>query len=92
MQVFQYFSVKKKLIAGERILLVFFLVSIFSCVVFISLIFLLNWNYFFKNCSSLIIVKFVAECRTISMGQGQEYHARKLIQMSMQQVRKNTAI
>jgi hypothetical protein len=28
----------------------------------------------------------VAECRTISMGQGQEVHARKLIQMSMQQV------
>lgn len=29
----------------------------------------------------------VTECRTISMGQGQEVHARKLIQMSMQQVR-----
>lgn len=28
----------------------------------------------------------VTECRTISMGQGQEVHARKLIQMSMQQV------
>ncbi|XP_040553568.1 dynein axonemal heavy chain 8 isoform X1 [Gallus gallus] len=29
--------------------------------------------------------KLKLECRTISMGQGQEYHARKLIQMSMQQ-------
>ncbi|XP_065591804.1 dynein axonemal heavy chain 8 [Cyrtonyx montezumae] len=29
--------------------------------------------------------KLKLECRTISMGQGQEYHARKLIQTSMQQ-------
>uniref|UniRef100_A0A8C2TDF0 Dynein axonemal heavy chain 8 n=1 Tax=Coturnix japonica TaxID=93934 RepID=A0A8C2TDF0_COTJA len=29
--------------------------------------------------------KLKLECRAISMGQGQEYHARKLIQMSMQQ-------
>lgn len=29
---------------------------------------------------------YVTECRTISMGQGQEVHARKLIQVSMQQV------
>ncbi|XP_053918562.1 dynein axonemal heavy chain 8 isoform X2 [Cuculus canorus] len=29
--------------------------------------------------------KFKLECRTISMGQGQEVHARKFVQMSMQQ-------
>ena len=34
----------------------------------------------------LLWASCVAECRTISMGQGQEVHARKLIQMSMQQV------
>ncbi|ELW66090.1 Dynein heavy chain 8, axonemal [Tupaia chinensis] len=32
--------------------------------------------------------KLKLECRTISMGQGQEVHARKLIQMSMQQERR----
>ncbi|KAI6071724.1 Dynein heavy chain 8, axonemal isoform X1 [Aix galericulata] len=30
--------------------------------------------------------KLKLECRTISMGQGQEVHARKIIQMSMQQI------
>lgn len=44
-------------------------------------IFVLSWWTF----------SYVTECRTISMGQGQEVHARKLIQMSMQQVRSEGA-